>query len=214
MIGFGRPVQLSLIALLHVISDEQGAHALVAALKDALAPGSQLVVTQAGFKRVDEADERYRAGRITLALRPREEIDRFFEGFTSSNPASWARTTGVPSRATSPTSASTRRRSRSGWGSPASPERAPVRRSEPSGPTPTTTVEPHAPRAPRHQRRRAPDPRRALSKRPGSRRIDGTTTPPRSPPCASPLRRRRTGQACGCHAPGRYASRRSASSLG
>ncbi|MFD6153458.1 MULTISPECIES: SAM-dependent methyltransferase [unclassified Streptomyces] len=81
-----RPVQLSLIALLHFISDEQGAHALVAALKDTLAPGSQLVVTQAGFKRVDEADERYRAGRITLALRPREEIARFFEGFTFVEP--------------------------------------------------------------------------------------------------------------------------------
>ncbi|MFJ4436798.1 SAM-dependent methyltransferase [Streptomyces sp. NPDC088923] len=90
ILDFDRPVQLSLIALLHFISDEQGAHEIVATLRDALAPGSQLVVTQAGFKandaRVDEADERYRAGRITLALRPREEIARFFEGFTFVEP--------------------------------------------------------------------------------------------------------------------------------
>lgn len=85
VIDFSRPVQLSLIALLHFVSDEQGAYEVVNRLKEALAPGSQLVIAQAGFKaddvRVDEADARYRAGRITLALRPREDIARFFDGF-------------------------------------------------------------------------------------------------------------------------------------
>ncbi|MEV0844516.1 SAM-dependent methyltransferase [Streptomyces sp. NPDC049954] len=85
VLDFTRPVQLSLVALLHFVSDEQGAYELVGTLTDALAPGSQLVVTHAGYTpgdaRLGEVDDQYRAGGITLALRTREEIARFFGDF-------------------------------------------------------------------------------------------------------------------------------------
>ncbi|MFH9491807.1 SAM-dependent methyltransferase [Streptomyces halstedii] len=85
ILDFSRPVQLSLVALLHFVSDEQGAYELVGRLAEGLAPGSRLVITHAGYipgdDRLGEVDNQYRSGRITLALRSREDIARFFGGF-------------------------------------------------------------------------------------------------------------------------------------
>jgi hypothetical protein len=80
-----RPVALSLLALLHFISDEDGAHALVSRLLAELPSGSYLVMTHstADFtpkESATTATEKLQAAGVTLALRSREEFARFFDG--------------------------------------------------------------------------------------------------------------------------------------
>ncbi|MET9149651.1 SAM-dependent methyltransferase [Streptomyces griseoflavus] len=90
-LDFERPVALSLIALLHFISDEDGAYELVERLKEELAPGSYLVMShltpdfhpeEASRKVVDL----YRAGGLTMDMRSRERFARFFEGLEVVDP--------------------------------------------------------------------------------------------------------------------------------
>jgi nucleotide-binding universal stress UspA family protein len=84
VLDFTRPVALSLIALLHFVSDEDGAHDLVRRLLAALPSGSYLVITHATADFTPEeskaATEKLRAAGVTLALRSREEFTRFFDG--------------------------------------------------------------------------------------------------------------------------------------
>ncbi|MEU9332724.1 SAM-dependent methyltransferase [Streptomyces sp. NPDC048290] len=79
-----RPVALSLIALLHFIADEDGAHDLVSTLLDALAPGSFLVLSAltADFEpeNVRRGIAAYTAGGVTLVARSRSEFGAFFTG--------------------------------------------------------------------------------------------------------------------------------------
>ncbi|KUF18366.1 SAM-dependent methyltransferase [Streptomyces silvensis] len=85
VLDFDRPVALSLVALLHFVSDEDGAREIVRHLVDALAPGSHLVLSQmAGDwmpERTDRAVEMYKAGGVTLVPRSRAQVEAFFEGF-------------------------------------------------------------------------------------------------------------------------------------
>ncbi|WP_405611953.1 SAM-dependent methyltransferase [Streptomyces sp. NBC_00076] len=84
VLDFGRPVALSLIALLHFVSDEDGAHELVARLLSELPSGSYLVVSHATADFTPEeskaATEKLKAVGVTLALRSREQFARFFDG--------------------------------------------------------------------------------------------------------------------------------------
>ncbi|MER6383569.1 SAM-dependent methyltransferase [Streptomyces sp. NPDC001250] len=84
VLDFGRPVALSLIALLHFVADEDGAHAVVSTLLDALAPGSCLVLSTmtADFERenVERGIAAYAAGGVTLVARSRDEAAAFFTG--------------------------------------------------------------------------------------------------------------------------------------
>ncbi|MEU6141898.1 SAM-dependent methyltransferase [Streptomyces sp. NPDC047081] len=84
VLDFGRPVALSLIALLHFVADEDGAHDLVDTLVDALAPGSCLVLSAmtADFEpeNVRRSIEAYTAGGVTLVARSHTEMGRFFKG--------------------------------------------------------------------------------------------------------------------------------------
>ncbi|MFE3634594.1 SAM-dependent methyltransferase [Streptomyces sp. NPDC059168] len=84
VLDFGRPVALSLIALLHFVADEDGAHDLVRTLVDALAPGSCLVLSTmtADFEpdNVRRGIAAYAAGGVTLVARSRAEVGVFFEG--------------------------------------------------------------------------------------------------------------------------------------
>jgi len=84
VLDFGRPIALSLIALLHFVSDEDGAHELVARLLSELPSGSYLVVSHATADFTPEeskaATEKLKAAGVTLALRSREEFARFFDG--------------------------------------------------------------------------------------------------------------------------------------
>jgi hypothetical protein len=86
LIDFGQPVGLLLVAVLHFIADDEEPGRLVATLRDALAPGSYLVVchgTDESKPAVAQAAEkvynRSVAGRAKL--RSRAEIERFFDGF-------------------------------------------------------------------------------------------------------------------------------------
>ncbi|MGC9540339.1 SAM-dependent methyltransferase [Streptomyces sp. UG1] len=84
VLDFSRPVALSLIALLHFVSDEDGARELVRRLMAELPSGSYLVITHATADFTPEeskaATEKLKAAGVTLALRSREDFTRFFEG--------------------------------------------------------------------------------------------------------------------------------------
>ncbi|WP_333778102.1 SAM-dependent methyltransferase [Streptomyces sp. IBSBF 3136] len=84
VLDLDRPVALSLIALLHFVADQDGAHDLVATLVDALAPGSCLVLSTmtADFEpeNVRRGIAAYAAGGVTLVARSHGEVGAFFEG--------------------------------------------------------------------------------------------------------------------------------------
>ncbi|AEY92955.1 hypothetical protein SHJG_7688 [Streptomyces hygroscopicus subsp. jinggangensis 5008] len=84
VLDLDRPVALSLIALLHFIADEDGAHDLVDTLVGALAPGSCLVLSTmtADFEpeNVRRGIAAYAAGGVTLVARSRADVGTFFEG--------------------------------------------------------------------------------------------------------------------------------------
>ncbi|WP_411148876.1 SAM-dependent methyltransferase [Streptomyces sp. A30] len=84
ILDFGRPVALSLVALLHFVPDEDGAHELVGRLLSELSSGSYLVLSHATADFTPEesaaATEKLKAAGVTLALRSREEFSRFFGG--------------------------------------------------------------------------------------------------------------------------------------
>ncbi|MGW5866615.1 SAM-dependent methyltransferase [Streptomyces sp. NPDC055239] len=90
VLDFTQPIALSLIALLHFISDDDGAYDVVEKLVAALAPGSHLVLSQisADFdpERTRQAVEMYKAGGVTLAPRARAEVEGFFEGLELLDP--------------------------------------------------------------------------------------------------------------------------------
>ncbi|MER5910257.1 SAM-dependent methyltransferase [Streptomyces sp. NPDC001982] len=84
VLDFDRPIVLSMIALLHFISDEDGAHELVDRLLSELPAGSHLMMTHATADFTPEesaaATAKLKAAGVTLALRSREEFTRFFDG--------------------------------------------------------------------------------------------------------------------------------------
>lgn len=84
-LDFDRPIALSLNALLHFVTDEHDAHALVEELKSALPSGSTLAIAHV----TDEFDPEgigrlaatYRAAGTAAQPRTRAEIARLFEGW-------------------------------------------------------------------------------------------------------------------------------------
>ncbi|WP_230885646.1 SAM-dependent methyltransferase [Streptomyces spinoverrucosus] len=84
VLDLSRPVALSLVALLHFVDDEDGAHELVTELLSELPSGSYLMMTHATADFTPEesaaATEKLRAAGVTLALRSRGEFARFFDG--------------------------------------------------------------------------------------------------------------------------------------
>ncbi|WP_415951038.1 SAM-dependent methyltransferase [Streptomyces sp. KLOTTS4A1] len=83
-LDFDKPIALSMLALLHFISDEDGAYELVDRLVEQLAPGSYVVLSQTtgDFNPggADAAMEVYKARGLVLALRTRAQVERFFHG--------------------------------------------------------------------------------------------------------------------------------------
>lgn len=87
LIDFSRPVAVLLVAVLHFIPDEESPGAIIAKIRDALAPGSYLVISQVAMPE-EELSENERETMATyqrttspLGLRSREAIAAFFEGF-------------------------------------------------------------------------------------------------------------------------------------
>ncbi|MFJ3202382.1 SAM-dependent methyltransferase [Streptomyces sp. NPDC086989] len=88
LLDLERPVALLLVAVLHFLEDADDPHAAVAQLRDALAPGSLLVLTHASYEGIPLSEEVaagtvgvYRDIRNPLVMRSGEQITRFFDGF-------------------------------------------------------------------------------------------------------------------------------------
>jgi S-adenosyl methyltransferase len=91
LIDFGEPVGLLLSAVLHFIADDDDPWQIAAVLRDALPPGSYLVIshiTHEGDPAKTQAIEKvYTRGVSTGGrFRSREEILRFFDGFELAEP--------------------------------------------------------------------------------------------------------------------------------
>ena len=91
LIDFGRPAALLLIGVLHFLADADDPWRIVASLRDALAPGSYLVLghaTTAGRPGLVTGTETVcdRSVATSLHLRSRAPIFRFFEGFDLVDP--------------------------------------------------------------------------------------------------------------------------------
>ncbi|MFC9247493.1 SAM-dependent methyltransferase [Streptomyces sp. NPDC057136] len=93
LLDFDQPVALLLVAVLHFVEDADDPYAAVAELREALAPGSLLVMTHASYEGIPltEAEaggtvDVYRTIRNPLVMRSRAEVSRFFEGYEMVDP--------------------------------------------------------------------------------------------------------------------------------
>ena len=92
LIDFGQPVGLLLLAVLHFISGADDPPRIVATLRDALAPGSYLVVSHAAAENeptvIQAAAEKVfnRSVATRVHVRSRAEIERLFDGFELVDP--------------------------------------------------------------------------------------------------------------------------------
>ncbi|MFD3585204.1 SAM-dependent methyltransferase [Streptomyces sp. NPDC058683] len=90
ILDLDRPVALSLVALLHFVPDEDGAHELVGRLLAELPSGSYLTMTHATADFTPEesaaATAKLKVAGVTLALRSQEEFGRFFDGLDLVDP--------------------------------------------------------------------------------------------------------------------------------
>ncbi|MEU6083506.1 SAM-dependent methyltransferase [Streptomyces sp. NPDC047108] len=88
LLDLGKPVALLLVAVLHFLPEEEDPRAAVAELRDALAPGSLLVLTHASTEggpiseeQGDQVQGVYKKASSPLVMRTRAQVDRFFDGF-------------------------------------------------------------------------------------------------------------------------------------
>ena len=90
VLDLSRPVALSLNALLHFVPDSLGAYDIVSRFKDALAPGSALVVTHVTPDFAPAEIERlarvYIDAGTPAQVRTRDEVSRFFDGWQLLDP--------------------------------------------------------------------------------------------------------------------------------
>ncbi|MCX4672036.1 SAM-dependent methyltransferase [Streptomyces sp. NBC_01381] len=93
LLDLERPVALLLVAVLHFVEDAYDPYTAVAELRDALAPGSVVVLTHASYEGMPIPAEQagqtvgvYKDIRNPLIMRSREEIARFFEGYDMVEP--------------------------------------------------------------------------------------------------------------------------------
>ncbi|MFE9768268.1 SAM-dependent methyltransferase [Streptomyces sp. NPDC005808] len=105
VLDFDRPIALSLIALMHFITDEQDAHGIVRNLVATLPSGSYLVLSHAASdlypELAAEVTAQYAKGGIALGFRTRPEVNRFFDGLELIDPGlttapEWFKTTPPP----------------------------------------------------------------------------------------------------------------------
>jgi len=91
LIDFSQPVGLLLVAVLHFLDDAEDPWRVVATLRDALAPGSYLVLGQGadeGQRATTQAFEKMynRSVATRIHMRSRAQILRFFDGFDLVDP--------------------------------------------------------------------------------------------------------------------------------
>ncbi|MFI6152532.1 SAM-dependent methyltransferase [Kitasatospora sp. NPDC051170] len=85
ILAAGEPVAVLLVAVAHFVTDEEDPWKLIATVRDALPPGSALVLSHASLEgRPDQAEDHQRLYRMTptpLTMRTHEQITAMFEGF-------------------------------------------------------------------------------------------------------------------------------------
>jgi SAM-dependent methyltransferase len=91
LIDFSEPVGVLLVAVLHFVADSEYPERIMATLREALAPGSHLVICHAcrdAKPDVAGAAETVYSSRVSaqLAVRTRAEIGRLFDGFPLVDP--------------------------------------------------------------------------------------------------------------------------------
>jgi SAM-dependent methyltransferase len=90
-IDFDQPVAVLLIAVLHLLTDADQPGKAVAALRDAVAPGSYLAISHLSSARRPQAaaqlaDHAARQSRVPITFRSQEEITAFFDGWELVDP--------------------------------------------------------------------------------------------------------------------------------
>ncbi len=90
-LDLSQPVALLLVAILHFVADEERPYDLVARYRDALAPGSHLVISHLTTENVPEellraGTEVYACATAPMKPRSRSEVLRFFDGFELLDP--------------------------------------------------------------------------------------------------------------------------------
>ncbi|OXR47295.1 hypothetical protein B7C42_00417 [Nocardia cerradoensis] len=84
VIDLSRPVALNLAAIMHFVTDEEGAYDIVRTYMDAFAPGSYLSITHASSdvnpERLAKVAAVYAQAGMKVALRNKAEVTRFFDG--------------------------------------------------------------------------------------------------------------------------------------
>ncbi|MGK5741961.1 SAM-dependent methyltransferase [Micromonospora sp. URMC 103] len=91
MLDFDEPVAVMVVAVLHFLSDDDEPGRILGTLRDALVPGSHLVLSQASDdgrseEERAEAERVYRRTDNPLFVRSRAELTAFFDGFTLVEP--------------------------------------------------------------------------------------------------------------------------------
>jgi hypothetical protein len=85
LIDFGQPVALLLVAILHFITDTENPARIVATLRDALPPGSYLILSHAtGDLRPDAAQSAadvYKRATLSVMLRNKAQVEALFDGW-------------------------------------------------------------------------------------------------------------------------------------
>lgn len=87
LLDFDQPVALLLVAVLHFLTDDDDPCAVIATLRDALAPGSVLVVTHATLEGGSLSSGQrgvqavYQRTTTPLLMRTRAQLEPFFAGF-------------------------------------------------------------------------------------------------------------------------------------
>jgi SAM-dependent methyltransferase len=86
LLDLDRPVALMLVAVIHFLSDDDRPAEIVATLRDALAPGSVMVITHATMdgptpQGQREAQEVYQRTATPLIMRTAAQLEPFFDGF-------------------------------------------------------------------------------------------------------------------------------------
>ncbi|MEV0220723.1 SAM-dependent methyltransferase [Streptomyces sp. NPDC050704] len=89
-LDFEQPIALSLVALMHFLSDEYDPFGIVSELLGPMAPGSYLVLSHATGdfdpETWDRIVEIYRSGGTPAQVRSQREVSRFFEGLDVCDP--------------------------------------------------------------------------------------------------------------------------------
>lgn len=90
-IDFTQPVGVLLVAVLHLLTDDDEPHRVVAALRDAMVPGSYFAISHlTSAQRPEDASQlgalSKRSTGIPITFRSREQIVAFFDGLTVVEP--------------------------------------------------------------------------------------------------------------------------------